>query len=109
MDIGTYPREAEMQNIVYHWFMDYAIGVDTSITSADTPERIKFAMDVVAGTASYNTLSVSCATNASIRAKIIADDPTYKNDLEYVIATAYEPDGPPLFTILAKKLYGTRP
>jgi len=102
-DVGTYPREAEMQNIVYHWFMDVAILVDVS---TDTPERIQFAKDIVAGRVNYNTLSVACATNASIRAKIIASDITYQNDLEYVIATEYESGGGiPLFTILAIKLY----
>ena len=109
-DIGTYPRESEMQNNVYHYFMDYAITVDTSTGSVDTAERIKFAMDVVAGNINYNTLSVSCATNATIRTKIINSDSTYVNDLEYVIATEYESgQGVPLFTILANKLYGVRP
>jgi hypothetical protein len=104
-DIGTYPRQSEMQNNVYHWFMDYAILVDTSPTSSDTPERIAFAKDVVAGRINYNTISVSCATNATIRAKIIASDLSYVNDLEYVIATEYESGtGIPLFTILAEKL-----
>ena len=109
-DIGDYPRGSEMKNNVYHYFMDYAINVDTSENSADTPERIKMAMDIIAGKVNYNTLSISCATNATIRSKIIASDSSYIDDLEYVIATEYESGvGVPLFTILANKLYGARP
>ena len=108
-DIGTYPKEAEMQTVVYHWFVDYAINVDTSETSTESFERISFAMDVISGAINCNTLSVAVATNATIRAKIIASDISYQADLEYVIATAYEPPGVPLFTILANKLYGVRP
>ena len=105
-DIGTYPREQEMQNIVYHWFMDYAL----NIAPTDTPERVKFASDVIAGAINCNTLSVACATNATIRAKIMASDDSYKIALEYVIATEYESGGGvPLFTILANQLYGPRP
>lgn len=108
-DIGTYPRESEMKNNVFHYFVDYALTIDTSVSSSDTAERIKFAIDIINGKVNYNTLSVSCSTNASIRAKIIASDTSYISDLEYVIATAYEPGGEPLFTILAEKIYATRP
>jgi hypothetical protein len=109
-DIGTYPESMEMKSNVFHYFMDYALTVDTSETSTDTAERIKYAMDIVAGRANRAIMSVAVATNASIRAKIIASNDTYVNDLEYVIATEYESgSGIPLFTILAEKIYGTRP
>ena len=95
----------DMGLAVIYYFESEAINVQHN-SGTETASRLAFSAHIIAGRANQNELSRQVSTNLGIGAKLVSSDPTYVNDIAYVVSTSYSPEiTTPLFTIVANALF----